>query len=542
MWKSIKLFINLLITSIVFNYFITILILLLNPQISLTIKDFFILYFDLFIFYGSLWFIFTGIIFFITQFFSEKKYQIGILSPPTITYFLSFTIFIISFILYFNYDYYFDFFPGNIKFKFLKILLINLILIITGILFLTIKKINKKWIQTFFLIILLYNIVICYNSVIYNNNSSLDNIDKKKFSQEVIPRKIRIVIMDGLSSNFILSLSSEQKLLNFKYLINNGVRGRITTFKPNLNLSLLNSGLTGLKPSEFNLHSNYKFKFPDLEYEFNIFPRYIFFRYSSNFKFTLFYKTNNDRVIDNIKKYYETNNYKTIQIINPFYVPMYSKKSLYKNNLFIHLYSDIINKDNPKHEILKKSFFFDDYLKNRIPELKNSNIFYSTIRMPGLGTISKYFYQYYMNYLFPNIPEKEIKKYKWIIEKYYKYYDSIIGNLISTTGENELLVILSFSEYEPLPVWRRILLNLFARKDIYVYKSLNSKGTIFLYEKSALKKDYPLKNISIFDIFPTLLYYSRFQLSKNLHGEVIKEIFTDEFLLNNPIDINTNYR
>lgn len=368
------------------------------------------------------------------------------------------------------------------------------------------------------------------------------DIDKKKFSQEVSPRKIRIVIMDGLSSNFILSLSSEQKLLNFKYLMNNGVRGSITTFKPNLNLSLMNSGLTGLKPSEFNLHSNNKFKFPDLEYEFNTFPRYIFFRYSSNFKFTLFYKTNNDRVIDNIKKYYETNNYKTAQLINPFYVPMYSKKSLYRNNLFIHLYSDIINKESPKYEILKKSFFFDDYLKNRIPELKNSKIFYSTVRMPGLGTISKYFYQYYMNYLFPNVPKKEIKKYKWIIEKYYEYYDSIIGNLISTTGENELLVILSFFEYEPLPVWRRILVNLFVHKDICVFKSLNSKGTIFLYEKSALKKDYPLKSISIFDIFPTLLYYSGFQLSKNLHGEVIKEMFTDEFLLNNPIDINTNYR
>ena len=145
-----------------------------------------------------------------------------------------------------------------------------------------------------------------------------------------------------------------------------------------------------------------------------------------------------------------------------------------------------------------------------------------------------------MHQMFGNIPEEDIKKYGWIIEKYYEYYDSIIGNLITTTGDNELLVILSFYEYESLPVWRRILVNLLSKKDIYVYKSLNSQGTILLYEKKALKKGYPLKTVSIFDIFPTLLYYSGFQLSKDLQGEVIREIFTDEFVLNNPIDIDTN--
>ena len=61
-----------------------------------------------------------------------------------------------------------------------------------------------------------------------------------------------------------------------------------------------------------------------------------------------------------------------------------------------------------------------------------------------------------------------------------------------------------------------------------------------MYEKKALKKDYPLKTITIFDIFPTLIYYSGFQLSPDLKGEVIREIFNDDFILNNPIDFQTN--
>ena len=77
---------------------------------------------------------------------------------------------------------------------------------------------------------------------------------------------------------------------------------------------------------------------------------------------------------------------------------------------------------------------------------------------------------------------------------------------------------------------------------MYVYKSLESRGTIFLYEKNALKKGYPVNSISIYDLFPTLLYYSGFQLNRDLRGEVIREIFTKDFLLNNPIDIRTDYR
>ena len=540
MLKKVKLFINLFTTTIIFNYFISILVLLLNPHVVISYHDFFSLYVYLFIFYGPLWFIFIGILFFIIQFFSEKKYPLGIFSPPTITYFLSFTILIVSFLLYLNYVYYFEFFTAEFKSKFVQILLVNLILIITSILFVVIKQINKKWIQLLFLLILVFNILSSFYSVVVDNFYMLKTEKEKPVTQKINPRKMRIVIMDGLSLNFLFSLSEEQKLLNFDYLIKNGVRSRISTFKPNFELGLLNSTLTGRVPSEYKFHSNYRFKISDLDYEFNIFPRYIFFRYSSRLGFTTFYKKSNPNIKDYIIKKYQQNNLQTMPLVGPQYAPPYSKKKLEHNSLFIHLFSDILETVSPKYEIVRKSFFLDDFIKNRIPDLKDTDIFYSITRLKGLDTISKYFYQYYLHQIFGNIYEKDINQYGWIIKKYYEYYDSIIGNLISSCGENELLVILSFFEYEPLPVWRRIIVNLFGQKDVYVYKSLKSQGTLLMYEKNALKKDYPLKTTTIFDIFPTLIYYSGFQLSKDLKGEVVREIFTDEFILNNPIDFQTN--
>ena len=550
MRRAAKLLINCFLSASVFNYFIAVLVSLLNPHISLTGGDFFWLYIRLYIFYGPLWFIFIVIFFLGIQFFSEKKYPVGIFNPPTITYFLSFTIFSLSFILYFNYDYHFEFFAGPPKINFIRILLMNLALVILGIVFIFYKKVRKKWGQVLFLSLLAVHIFLSYAAVMgskYGRSLSLPGKNEEKFlpqefAVEVTPRKIRVVMMDGLSLNVIQALTSERKLLNFKEIINKGIHGKISTFKPNFDLSMLNSTLTGRRPSEFALHSHDKFKFAGLDHEFDILPRYIFFRKLPYISLTSFYKRDDNVFLDNINRHYKTDGRKSVQLIRPPHIDRYSERSLHKNNRFVPLFSDLLNpsnKEDEKYNILEKFFFLDDYIKNMIPDLKDSDIYYAVIRLPGLGVISKYFYQYYLPQIFGTVQdETKIKKYGGLIEKYYEYYDSIVGNLMSTTGDDELLVILSFFEYEPLPLWRRILVHLFGQRDVYVYKSPNSQGTILMYEKEAIKRDYSLKTISIYDIYPTLMYYSGFQLSRDLHGEVLREIFTDDFLLNNPIDIN----
>jgi hypothetical protein len=552
--RTLKLFINLFCSSLIFNYFVLILILLLNPQVHINFEGFFLLSLSLYIFYGPLWFIFAGVIFSVIQFFSEKKYPIGFFNPPTLTYFFSFTSLIISFILYFNYDYYIAFIDGEVKADFIQILLVNLALVITGIVFVFWKKNNKKWIQALFVAVLVFNICYSYIIVVANSTSRgyfqskvTDVPGKNKDSSpgKFTPRKIRVVLMEGLSLRLVNSLTAEQKLLNFNEIIRKGVSGKIDTFKPNLNLSMRNTALTGLRPSQYPTHSHEKFKFINLNDEFDVRPRYIFFRKSPFIKITSFYNKNDNQFPDMLRFHYETNNRKTIRLIRPRFIETYSVRALNRNNRFVLLFPDLVkNKDekDEKYDILRKCFFLDDNIKNRAPDLKDTDIYYSIIQLPGLETVGRYFYQYYIPQIFGGISldDVKIKKYGGLLEKYYEYYDSIIGNLMSTTGDDELLVIMSFYEYEPLPLWRRIMVHLLGEKDIYVYVPLNSKGTILMYEKNALKKGYPLKEISIYDIYPTLLYYSGFQLSTDLQGEVAKEIFTDDFLLNNPIDLDTD--
>ncbi len=223
-------------------------------------------------------------------------------------------------------------------------------------------------------------------------------------------------------------------------------------------------------------------------------------------------------------------------MITPPAWPPYAEKNLKKNNTFVQFFSATLENPDPKLDVLKKTFFYDDFVRKQIPELKTRDFRYSLVQLNGLATST------------PTITTtpaprtsatsstpSRASKYGWILDKYYEYYDSVIGKIIGSMGDNELLVILNFHEIVPMPVWRRILVNYLGRRDVFVYKPLDAPGVFLMYEKSALKKGLYLESVRLADLFPTLLYYAGFPLSRGLQGEVVRDIFSDDFLAENPV-------
>ena len=108
-------------------------------------------------------------------------------------------------------------------------------------------------------------------------------------------------------------------------------------------------------------------------------------------------------------------------------------------------------------------------------------------------------------------------------------------------GDNELLVILNFHEIVPMPVWRRILVNYIGRRDVFVYKPLNAPGRFPDVRKiGPEERACSWNRVRLADLFPTLLYYAGFPLSKGLQGEVVRDIFSDAFLAENPVYFATD--
>jgi len=533
--RPAKLVIHFALAGAVFAYFILCLIGLLNPGVAIAPADLLPLYLNLLNYYGPLWFVAIALVFFVVQFFAERKYDIGFFGPPTSVYFLSFTMLAVSVIFYANYDYYYDFFSAAARERFIKVLLLHFLLLILGMVFVFVRSQRKKWLQALFLALLLADGLAAYALLVHWTAPPAAPL---KYSAPTIdpPRQINIVVMEGLALNNLLGTSQEQTLLNLNWIRSNGVVGRLKTHRPNTDLSLLHTLLSGEPPSAAASHSASKYQFRDLPLEFDVFPKYIFFRNSSKLAVTHFYRKNDSAANDPLREFYERSGFKTFTMINPPAWPPYAGKNLKKNNTFVQFFSATLANPDPKLDVLKKAFFYDDFVRKQIPELKRRDFRYSLVQLNGLATVNTRYYHYARPENFGDLIDSEqSRKYGWILDKYYEYYDSVIGKIIGSMGDNELLVVLNFHEIVPMPVWRRILVNYLGRRDIFVYKPLDAPGAFLMYEKSALNKGLYQESVRLVDLFPTLLYYAGFPLSRGLQGEVVRDIFSDAFLAANPV-------
>ncbi len=441
----------------------------------------------------------------------------------------------VSVIFYANYDYYHDFFSAAARNRFIKVLLLHFLLLIVGMVFVMVRAQRKKWLQALFLLLLLAD-GLAAAALLLSWTPPPPAAVRYSPPTITLPRQVNIVVMEGLSLNYLLGSSQEQKLLNLRWIRDNGVVGRLKTHQPNMDLSLLNTLLSGDPPAAAAAHSAYKYQFRDLPLEFDIFPKFIFFRNSSKLDVTHFYKWQGALPDDRLRGYFEHSGFKTFTMVAPPAWPPYAPGNLKKNNTFIQFFSATLENPDPKLDVLKKTFFYDDFTRKQIPELKTRDFRYSLVQLNGLASINAHYYHYARPENFGDLIDGEkSRKYGWILDKYYEYYDSVIGKIIGSMGDNELLVVLNFHEIVPMPVWRRILVNYLGRRDVFVYKPLDAPGAFLMYEKSALKKTLYQESVRLADLFPTLLYYAGFPLSKGLQGEVVRDIFSDAFLAANPV-------
>ncbi len=535
MLRSARLVIHFAFAAGVFSFFILCLIGLLNPGVAITAGDLLPLYLNLLNYYGPLWFMAIALTFFMVQFFAERKYPIGFFEPPTAVFFLSFTMLAVSVIFYANYDYYHDFFSAAARNRFIKVLLLHFLVLIVGMVFVMVRAQRKKWLQALFLMLLLADGLAA--AALLLSWTPPPPATARYYPPTIDPpRQVNIVVMEGLSLNYLLGASQEQKLLNLSWIRDNGVVGRLKTHQPNMDLSLLNTLLSGEPPAAAAAHSVYKYQFRDLPLEFDIFPKFIFFRNSSKLDVTYFYKKYDVVPNDRLRGFFEHSGFKAFSMIAPPAWPPYAPGNLKKNNTFIQFFSATLENPDPKLDALKKTFFYDDFARKQIPELKTRDFRYSLVQLNGLANINASYYHYARPENFGDLIDGEkSQKYGWILDKYYEYYDSVIGKIIGYMGDNELLVVLNFHEIVPMPVWRRILVNYLGRRDVFVYKPLDAPGAFLMYEKSALKKKLYQESVRLVDLFPTLLYYAGFPLSKGLQGEVVRDIFSDAFLAANPV-------
>ncbi len=537
--KFLKVLTNSLISGLFFSNLLALLILDLNINLSFQIKVFSQLTLFLFITYGLFITFLCVLIFYVYQFFTEKKRHITIISPSFLI--VSFSLLTIVYLVIFkaNRDFFISFFDGRTLY-FLDIQPIFLILFsILGIIILYTYHSSKKKI-ILWLFPLLFTVTMTLT--IFQRTNFPQPQKKETFAHlEVtkIDKKITIIGLEGLSFDFLIPLINEGKLRNFQVLMDQGSWGRLESSSPNEPLMLINSFNTGKLPSKHRQLSPYTYNYLGLESQLEVVPRYLFFRQ--------LLRTPILRISPNIPKIHTKDIWKIFEDNETTYVKKdwpfnqeIGKPGQKAETTFNHLFEDLKFETDEIFQLVKTALYTDVEYEESVTEMKNQHqpqMLYFFLN--GLNIAESYFYKYSFPELFGILNQDEINKYSTVIERYYQFYDQIISKYLASLkmGE-ELLVVYSPHGTEPLPLWKRFVEWMLGNAEISAYHERAPEGVVFFFGQE-INKGKNISGMKLVDIVPTLLNYLGLPVGKDMDGIVNSSIFLNEY--KNPVLYISSY-
>lgn len=540
--KFLKVLINSLISGLFFSSLIALLISDLNINLRFNLVFFIQLALFLFITYGLFISFLCLILFFIVQFFSGRKFSIAFVSPSFLS--LSFSLILFLFLLIFkgNQRHFFSFFNIETQ-KILNtqsslLIVIGILGLITFYCFNRFKK-NVLFYWIYFPLFLATSIYVFNQRYLYPvpiKPVKVANIQARK-----IDSKMTIIGLEGLSFDFLIPLIDEDKLPNFSWFMENGSWGKLESFSPSEPLIFNNSFNTGKFPSKHRQISLHRYRLLKVSNPLEVTPRFIFLRQLTT-KLGLM-RAEPHRFTPQAKdiwKIFEDNRTPFLKRDWPYGFKI-EKPSQKAEKLFNTYFKELQYETGDIFDIVKQAFYRDCKFEEKISQEKNkSQPQFLYFLLDGLNAVEIFFYKYSFPELFGNLDQEQISKYSSLIEKYYQFYDQIIGKYLASLKEDELLVIYSPHGIEPLPLWKRFIEWFLGNPAVSASHENAPEGVIFFYGKE-IKRGKNIEGMKLIDIAPTLLNYLGLPVGKDMDGIVNSSIFVEEFKEENPILYISSY-
>lgn len=527
--KFLKVLINSLICGVFFSVLILLLVLDLNINLEINLYFVLQLLFFFFITYGLVIMLFSMAWFFIVQFFSGRKLNIAFVSPAFMI--ISWSILIVVFLVLFraNVALFSSFFDSGTH-QLLRIQAGALLFMAVLGLFSSLGYIRYKKRIVFGLVYFLLAagalFYTFYQRTLFPGPPVYEKV--AQLAAKGIEKKVTIIGLEGLSFDFIVPLTAENKLPNFSWLMEEGSWGKLESFTPNEALILNTSFNTGKYPYKHRRVSNHEYFVFNSRQGLQTTPRYIFFRQLTLLKLlhsrykqpVVFSKDIWDIFAANKRVYLKEDSPRRSfsQEISPE-----------AETIFSRFFKDLRFETSEVFDVVKRAFCadveFDATVSQKKEELMPQFLY---MLLPGLNIAETFFYKYSYPDLFGEFDQEEIDKYNSVIERYYQYYDEIIGRYAASKMDDELLVIYSSHGVEPLPLLKRYLERLLGNSEVSAYHEYGPDGLVFFVGKDITKGNY-IEGMKLVDLAPTFLHYLGLPVGKDMDGIVNSSIFSGEF-------------
>lgn len=162
------------------------------------------------------------------------------------------------------------------------------------------------------------------------------------------------------------------------------------------------------------------------------------------------------------------------------------------------------------------------------------------ILLPGLGEVSSRYLGGFAAFELEGIRNERRRLAAQLVTAYYRHLDGYLAGLWAREEGPKLLAVVSpFGAQRP-EGWRRVWYATTGRSDEGI-TSPAADGILFLLG-DGLREGHFLEHASILDVVPTLLYATRFPISRDLDGQVLVDAFSGTFLAETPLNFVPSYK
>jgi hypothetical protein len=162
------------------------------------------------------------------------------------------------------------------------------------------------------------------------------------------------------------------------------------------------------------------------------------------------------------------------------------------------------------------------------------------VRYAGLDAVGHYFLRYATPEAFGDVSEDERRQFGRVLDDYYAYVDSLVGDALASLGDEDLLVVVSGFGMEPLTFGKRMLERVLGDPRFTGTHERAPDGFLIAYG-SAVAPARQARG-AVVDVAPTLLYFLGLPVARDMDGFVRTDLFERSFNEQRTITFIPSYR
>jgi predicted AlkP superfamily phosphohydrolase/phosphomutase len=162
------------------------------------------------------------------------------------------------------------------------------------------------------------------------------------------------------------------------------------------------------------------------------------------------------------------------------------------------------------------------------------------ISFQGYDVAGHAFYRYAHPEAFGDVSPEQARRYERILERYASLLGQWTADFSRGPRAGEILVVLSTHGLEPSPLWRRLLGALVGAPVLTASHAAGPPG-FFLAVGDGIRPGATLRDASVLDVAPTLLYLMGLPVARDMEGRVLTEMLEEDFARAHPLTFIPSY-